>query len=247
MENAFRREEKIILEYLESLEGMLRPLIVDVGGNKEAEISAPFIAKGWRALIVEPQVYCVSRLRSKFADLPNVQIIQAACSDKPGVMKLYRGQDGQGSEASTLNDRSDPWLDQARSSEFEMVNVRTLTSVLLEANILEQIGILKIDAESWDYFVLKGFDLIRFHPQVIVTEEYLWDIDGSIAKHNLLDAAGYINAGFVGYNSVWLSRTLGANSAMVRLIPWLSRVGRLPVGLGRIDLLEQTPIWDLKP
>lgn len=239
-----KSEERLIIQYLESLLGVLSPSIIDVGGNKEAEIATPFASRGWRTLIIEPQGVCVRQLQAKFSHLPNVQIAQAGCSDSQGALRLYHGKDGDGSEVATLSDRSDPWFDEVRSTSHETIHVRLLTDIAAEAGMNPPIGILKIDTESWDYRVLKGFDLERFQPQVIVTEEYLWASDESMAKYELLDAHGYTNVGFAGYNSVWVHRGLGASPAMLRLSPWLLRIGRRPPGLGSPELLEQIPIWD---
>lgn len=240
-------EERTIIQYLETLLGALSPSIVDVGGNKEAEITTPFAHRGFRALVIEPQEFCIRRLRAKFSHLPNVQVVQAGCSDAPGTLKLYHGKGGEGSEVATLSDRKDPWFDRVRGDTFDTISVRLLTDIVAEAGIDPPIGILKIDTESWDYRVLKGFDLKRFRPQVIVTEEYLWSIDESIAKYELLDSCGYTNVGFAGYNSVWVHRDLGATAAMLRLSTWLARIGRRPPGLGCPEILEQIPVWDRIP
>jgi FkbM family methyltransferase len=243
--NVPKFEEQVLSLYLRSLGPSLRRVIVDVGGNSEANFSAPFALEGWECLIVEPQPHCVERLRSTFAGLPNVRIVQKACSDRDGELKLYQGKDGPGSEVSTLSEASDPWMNQVRSEAFSLVEVQTLTGLLEEHGTSERIGVLKVDTESWDYLVLKGCDLHRFGPQVIVTEEYFWNIDQTIEKHLLLERNGYVNVGFVGYNSVWTSKEAGAAGVYSILHNWLLRVGRFPMSaMGDVFLFDSSYKWD---
>lgn len=235
-------EEHQIIQVLDSLEIELPRCIVDVGGNLEAEISTPYVAKGWRSLIIDPQSRCVEALRRKFSNDSNSTVVQCACSNEPGELKLYIGLDGPGSEVSTLNPNSDPWMDQVRSDQFEIVTVKTLTSILEDNDFPSEIGILKIDTESWDYNVLLGLDFAKFKPRVIVTEEYYWDIQSTISKHIYLEDNNYVNVGFVGYNSIWIHRDCGARYSMSVMRDWLVAINRYPSKVqGRPDLLRLMP------
>jgi hypothetical protein len=154
-------------------------------------------------------------------------------------MKLFHGADGIGSESSTLNENSDPWLDLARDkSSFEIVEVDTLSSILDREGFDSNIGILKVDAESWDYFVLMGLDFSRHTPKVIVTEEYLWDVDLTISKHLLLEGNSYVNLGFVGYNSIWVHASCGARWSYKSLGKWLTSIGVVYPIMGPESLLN---------
>ncbi|TCS10431.1 FkbM family methyltransferase [Caulobacter sp. BK020] len=240
-------EEHQILQFLGSIEIDLPRCIVDVGGNLEAEISSPYVAKGWRSLIVDPQERCVESLRKKFSAHPNASVVQCACSNEPGELKLFIGLDGPGSEVSTLNSTSDPWMDRVRSAQFEMVTVKTLTALLEEQDFPSEIGILKIDTESWDYNVLLGLDLRKFRPKIIVTEEYYWDVQATIGKHTYLDDNDFVNVGFIGYNSIWMDRACGVRHSLSMLRDWLVAVDRYPSAVqGRGELTRLSPYLKAK-
>jgi FkbM family methyltransferase len=227
--DADKSSEARIVEVLGKL--CLRPdfpkSIVDVGANINASISVPFIDAGWDCLLIEPQEHCVHVLGEKFAGFGNVEIMNCGCSDVASEAVLYHGKDGVGSELATLNTRSDPWMSSVRSdTSSETIQLRTLDEILLSrSDRFCDIGILKVDTESWDYHVLKGLDFSRCKPKVIVTEEYLWDIDLTVGKHRLLERFGYVNVGWIEYNTIWCdSEYYDFTWSDLALYPWLSQV-----------------------
>jgi FkbM family methyltransferase len=226
-----KREEAVIVAMIREIVGIagLPRTFIDVGSNQRAEVASPFVEEGWRVLLIEPQQYCFERLRERFSNAPNVSLLRAACGETAGTARLRHGLDGPGSETSTLNAALDPWTAQSISSDsFEEVTVITLADAITAHAGFDAIGVLKIDAEAWDYAVLKGLDLLRHQPGVIVTEEYLWNQEAALGKHLLLEEAGYVNLGFVGYNTVWAHRRHGARWAYGSLGPWLRRLDASP-------------------
>lgn len=235
-------EELQIIKFLESVTADSPKVIIDVGGNVGADISDPFIRRGWTSIIIEPQSSCVAKLQEKFGKFENCKIIQGACSDKSETLRLYKGSDGELSETSTFYSGSDPWMDSARSSDFEEIDVVPLYEIVDRENIDGRIGILKVDTESWDYQVLCGFDFQRCKPDVVVTEEYYWKVDDTISKHLLLEDAGYVNAGFVGYNSIWINRDIGARYSYSIMKDWLVKINRYPLKyMGSSDITYNFP------
>jgi FkbM family methyltransferase len=218
-------------------------LIIDVGGNGNATVSQPFIDDGWSCLIVEPQSHCVLRLRQELGSNKNVQILQCACSFEKGTATLFHGNDGPGSEVATLNSRSDPWMDKVRSkTEQEEVRVECISALIDDAYPNQEIGILKIDTESWDFNVLRGLDFTRHQPWFIVTEEYLWEINWTIKKHQLLEDSGYVCLGWVDYNTIWAKlEKVGISWSTVMTSKWLRDIGKLPAGALAIPDLDPMP------
>jgi FkbM family methyltransferase len=226
-----KREEAVIVAMIREIVSAadLPHTFIDVGANQKAEVATPFIEEGWRALLIEPQAYCFERLRERFASAPNVALLRAACGEAAGSARLRHGLDGPGSETATLSDALDPWTSRSISRDsFEEVTLITLTEAIAGHAGFDAVGVLKIDAESWDFSVLKGLDLKRYAPGVIVTEEYLWNHDAALGKHLLLEEAGYVNLGFVGYNTLWAHRRHGARWAYATLGPWLRRFDAPP-------------------
>jgi FkbM family methyltransferase len=205
--------------------------IIDVGGNVNASVSMPFIKKGWGCVIVEPQKVCVEILESMFSQNSNVEVVHAACSDKPMQAKLFHGKDGPDSECSTLNTSDDSWMSNVRSQSYEEVEVVTITSIIQNSKFIE-IGVLKIDTESWDYKVLMGLDFKLYRPYIIVTEEYLWNIDDTINKNILLENNGYVCLGWLDHNTIWIrADKYNVSWSHLNLAEWLKKVGRLPFPL----------------
>jgi FkbM family methyltransferase len=199
--------------------------IVDVGGNFNAEVSMPFIRRGWSALIVEPQGVCFEALSYKVRDFPLVHLVKGACSFEAGTMRLYHGKSGEGAETSTLSQRSDPWMNAVRNHlDFEEVQVFRLDDLLLRFSFPHRFNVLKLDTESWDLKVLKGIDFDIYQPAIIVTEEYLWDVEETIEKALYLEEAGYVLLGYVDYNAVWEHRAFrGRRWSHECLRPWLRK------------------------
>lgn len=202
----YKNEESEMAQFIiDTMPDNISKIIVDVGANNHAEFSDYFLKNttiDWQLFLIEPNPECVKNLTLKY---PISTIIQKACSNKTQIQKLYLGKDS--SEVSTLNTNSDPWFDMVRSENVLDVQCDTLTNILTESNCPNEFGILKIDCESYDPFVLKGLDFNKFQPMYIVTEEYYWEPENLQLKYNILDDAGYILLGFVGYNSVWRKKT----------------------------------------
>ena len=67
------------------------------------------------------------------------------------------------------------------------VPVRTVDSVLEEAGSPPGFDFLSIDVEGHEIEVLRGFDIARWHPRLILLEDHVADL----SKHRYLKSAGY--------------------------------------------------------
>lgn len=254
-EVADKNSEAIIADVIRTLsekDGFPRTF-VDVGANKNASVSAPFIELGWRCLLIEPQRHCISGLKDTYGSNPLVSIERCACSDENGTLTLFHGKDGDGSELSTLNASADPWMNMVRNlDDYEEVKVCRLADIISKYSDMSEVGILKIDTESWDFKVLAGLDFSTCKPKLIVTEEYLWDANAQIGKHKLLEDRGYVNIGWVEYNTIWCLRDYYSISwSELAMKKWLGALKRLPRPIDRVEglhpmdvLLARTRAYD---
>lgn len=217
-----KSEEGAIAKLLLSISQNFQHGFVDVGANLKAELARPFIEQNWNTLLIEPQPHCAANLRVLYADFANVRILQCGCSFEPGELKLYLGVNKESTEVATFSSRDDPWMNIVRSDDAIAVPVDTLTAILCREAFPNEFGILKIDTESWDYNVLRGLNFNEFRPAAIVTEEYLWDVESTIAKHLMLEENGYVN----------IHRRHGARWSALVLRDWLSDIGRYPTAMG---------------
>lgn len=179
--------------------------VVDVGAHEMAEFSKYYINKGYKAILIEPQHKCFEILKSNYKYNNNVQLVKKACNDITCVKKLYYGKNND-TQVSTLNEGDSPWFDMVRSSFFEEVECDTLTNILDKQNCPTYFDILKIDAESYDPIVIKGLNLNKYIPNIIITEEYYWEPQNLVNKYTYLEDFGYILLGYIGYNSIWKKR-----------------------------------------
>lgn len=89
----------------------------------------------------------------------------------------------------------------------------TMDDALARAGI-ERLDWAVIDVEGAELSVLRGFDLARFRPRVLVVEDNSLGRDGAVTE--LLDAAGYVEAMWIGPNRVYIAGGEGELLARAR-------------------------------
>ncbi|HZL44248.1 MAG TPA: FkbM family methyltransferase, partial [Verrucomicrobiae bacterium] len=177
-------------------------IVIDVGANDGfyGSNSYPFIARGWRAVMIEPHPVVFKRLEKRFARSPQVTCLQIACSNTTGTLPFYVGADGEAPSLSTLCTDPDPGFRKGRLDQTINVKVDTLNNVLHSLAISRDIGVLSVDAEGMDYEVLLGLDFPRWRPRVIITENYR---PKEAAKATYLTEQGYAFQGKIHSNTLW--------------------------------------------
>jgi FkbM family methyltransferase len=157
---------------------------------------------GWRGLMIEPLPHIYERLRKRYAGVEGLQFANVAIDREPGSRPFYhlRRSDERGLP---------PWYDMLGSFSKENVlkhqkyladiperivetSVRCQTFAgLCEEFGIERFDVLHIDAEGYDYEILKTIDLRRHQPTVVLYEDmHLSEADyrASLAQ---LHEAGY--------------------------------------------------------
>jgi FkbM family methyltransferase len=177
--------------------------IVDVGANDGfyGSNSFPFVARGWRALLIEPHPAAFAALRRRHSGRAHVTCLNLACGAAPGSLPLWVADDGDSTLATFAPDQHSHYR-QGRSRQSVPVAVERLDAILTSQGFPRPLGILSIDTEGWDYEVLSGLDLAVWRPRLVVTE------DGARAqeeKVQYLRRHGYEFVRQVDCNSFWLS------------------------------------------
>jgi FkbM family methyltransferase len=176
--------------------------------------------KGWRGILVEPQPACAERLRQQ---RKNSTVVQAACSspDKTGEAPFYFA-DASGLCGLEKN-VDDPNLVYQRS---EMVKVTTFDAILESAGN-PAVDCVFLDVEGTELDVLKGFDLKKHHPALILIEDKVHNLQ----KHFYLMRQGYklvkrtgVNNWYVPKETPFRMATMGERCQLVRKMylatPW---------------------------
>jgi FkbM family methyltransferase len=176
--------------------------VVDVGANDGffSSNSYPFIARGWRALLIEPNPGAFGKAQRLHKKRGHVTLVNSACSDHDGILELqtFAGDDDGGSHSALRLDVGSP---DARQTPGEKVQVKVhrLEALLTDFRIPTEFGLLTIDTEGHDLHVLRGANLAHFRPHVIITESN----PGDEEKFAFLRDNGYRLHITLSYDTVW--------------------------------------------
>jgi FkbM family methyltransferase len=178
-------------------------IIVDVGAHNGfyGSNSFPFIARGWRAILIEPHPGTFEKLQKLHAGKRKVTCLNLACAETSGQRPLYFGVNNPGGSHATLCTDDTPRFRQVRSENYHLVRVERLDEVLAKQGVPFEFGILSVDAECMDYEVLLGLDLKQWRPRVIITEDYE---PKDKLKTEYLTKHGYRHAGQCTANAIWV-------------------------------------------
>lgn len=119
-----------------------------------------------RGVLVEPQPTAFARLEEKYRSRPNLTLLQAAIADREGVRDLYCRREGITLAASF--ERKHLARHGIAESEIVAVPVRchTVASALRTAG-LDRVDLIQIDAEGYDWPIIRSIDLARLRPAMI--------------------------------------------------------------------------------
>lgn len=154
---------------------------VEVGANdpKTESQSWHLEQAGWTGILVEPLPNLAARLR----EARTAKVYEVACSspERAGTrMTLHVA-----GAFSSFNPKLS--VTGVRPETAIDVPVRTLDSLLDEAQAPKPIDLLSVDVEGHELDVLRGFDFKRWQPRLILLEDHVTSLD----KHNFLQRAGY--------------------------------------------------------
>lgn len=142
---------------------------IDVGANDPTEdsVTRAFYDRGWRGITVEPVAADAARQR---AERPGDIVVEAAATDSDGgTVEFFSVAD---SRLSTLIDSvGQEHFEHGWGVERVQVATRRLDSILTEHGWADgDIHFLSVDTEGAEAQVLRGLDLHRFRPWVLVME-----------------------------------------------------------------------------
>jgi FkbM family methyltransferase len=178
---------------------------VDVGASSPItdSVTHGFYERGWQGINLDPLPERIAELRRL---RPRDCNLQVAAGRAIGTATLTR-QRGVGG-LSTLHDTAAPEVQQHFAESWPIeVRVVPLSQILQEEQVSE-IDFLKIDVEGAELEVLKGLDLSRWRPAVILVEATLpmTRTPSHEGWEPLLLAADYDFCWFDGLNRFYLAR-----------------------------------------
>lgn len=180
------QEKELIRAYFNNRQG---GVFVEVGANEPIRPSSQSWhlenQLNWTGILIEPEPELAEKARQT---RPGSVVCQCACTspDKTGHLSLYIPvRNGQPIVSHAAVEKN---IDVHNYSEHHEVRVpaRSLNDIL-EENQIDRIDFLSIDVEGAELDVLKGFDLEKYRPALILLE----DKHVALTKHRYLKKRGY--------------------------------------------------------
>jgi FkbM family methyltransferase len=135
-------------------------------GMGDDDLRELVIAHRLRGILVEPQPVAFARLRHTYRDQPQVTLLQAAIAESEGPRELYCRR-GKASMAASFHRNH---LRRHGISADEIIPQRvvcyTFESALRAAG-MEHVDLLQIDAEGYDWPIIRSIDFERHRPTIV--------------------------------------------------------------------------------
>lgn len=165
---------------------------------------------GWHGLLVEPQPESFAALKRHYADVPGIQFANCAIGDVAGTMPLYyvpchvveaeglptwvlgiSSLSREHVQAQEIFLRGSAFPDLMRFVRSVDVEVLTLP-MLLEAHGSPRVDVLQIDAEGFDYKILRQWDFSASTPSIVNLEHARLGAEEKSLAVELLLSQGYV-------------------------------------------------------
>jgi FkbM family methyltransferase len=178
-------------DFLQALRRHIRrgDICVDVGGNLGyySFLMARLTGPEGRVITFEPVAENLAVLRENIAinKFTNIQVVDTALGERPGVMKLIRSE----SETFSATPSARAYAVKGGHKEVE-VQMDTLDSYLVRENLWP--GVIKIDVEGAEIDVLRGAtETLRTMRPTVLLEIHGWGDSTSGEVTDLLGSLGY--------------------------------------------------------
>lgn len=171
-------EQKVIFKYFSDHPPTNRAL-VDVGAfGKELSNTYALLTLGWNGVLVEPEPERFEIVQADFSGLA-VRLFNCAVGTRSATMPLHRHSvAGHGSLIKE-------WIPLSMDARVITVPVRPLLDILVECDIPLSFDLLSVDAEGYDFKILKKlFSTSEYRPRMVITENTAFpDCVGFFAKY----------------------------------------------------------------
>jgi len=141
---------------------------IDIGAGHPVydNVSFAFYLSGWRGISIEPNPALAALSREV---RPRDYLYEGLCGATPGEATLYLQREFHGLSTTIAEHAQAAEKEINRSAEAVTLPMTTLAK-LCEQHAPERFEFLKVDVEGAEAHVLRGADLSRFRPKVIVVE-----------------------------------------------------------------------------
>ena len=161
----------------------------------------------YRGLLVEPIPMYAAMLRANYGRCGRFTIEQAAVAATSGTVKMYYVDQ---SALELIGAANPNWVRHvANVASLDRLHVLKhlapemhaavketpveclAVNALLSRNNIQKIDLLHIDAEGFDYVILRQFDFTTFHPRIVLFEHINLTNQDRRAAKTMMEFAGY--------------------------------------------------------
>lgn len=178
---------------------------VQIGSNDGVQLDPlreQILARQWSGVMVEPVPYVFRRLEQNYGNYERVRLVNAAIaeqdgvrsfyylpeSDDPGLWEWYHALGSFREDVVRKHVNLIPDIDQ----RIERTEVRALSfDSLCEGAGLRHVDLIQIDTEGYDWEVIKGIDLDRYQPVLLMFEHLHLDERDKADCYRHLRDCGY--------------------------------------------------------
>jgi FkbM family methyltransferase len=167
---------------------------VEVGAYDGRTGSATYLfeRRGWNCLLIEP----VPELAAEIRQHRRCVIKNCAASSQEGEVPLFVADSVEQMSTLELTNAHRRWIHQVGGTIREItVRTATLDTLLSEAGF-PKVDFITIDVEGHELDVLRGFDLTKHKPRILIVEANA----GQPSVTSYLAEIGYINFKRTGVN-----------------------------------------------
>ena len=185
---------------------------VEVGAYDGVNLSNTyhFEQSGWTGLLVEPDPEMAERCRR---ERPRSLTFPCAAGDSAGEISFYKVTGGEAYSTTSLSAAHRDRLERMGLTWREVrVAVRTLDSILEEARA-SRVDFVSIDVEGGELAVLRGFDIRRWKPGVVIVETNAARRDPEIGRYFVAHGYGYHHS--IDVNDFYLPLTIRGVAGVV--------------------------------
>jgi FkbM family methyltransferase len=148
-------------------------LVVEIGAADgiNNSNSRMLIENGWKALLVEPNIYNFKKLQELYKNNDYVTLKNVGCSFETKHSKFYVDHNDEYQQLSTFSESQLVKCKNMYNCEFEEIEIELVkTDDLFKSNNIKKIDFLSIDTEGYDENVIKGINFDNIEIDIICTE-----------------------------------------------------------------------------
>jgi FkbM family methyltransferase len=154
---------------------------------------------GWKGLLVEPHPGLAETCRQQ---RPDCEVVQKALgpNDANGTIDFTCADDANGGSPLSFTEASQEHIERCGKEgySFQKIQVELASLDSLLERRTQRVDFLSLDIEGFELQALKGFDLLKFSPSVLLVELNFDSRDEAVKEH--VGRFGYLAVGDVGCN-----------------------------------------------